>query len=83
MKYAQNVKPYEKVWAILSRDKDGNEGICLMQGPFGPTLAVTGEEKNLIYLKSVATSMEARTEVHSAGMNLVVGEFQRVGTEKL
>lgn len=75
-----NVKPYLKLWAILSIDKNGNEGICGINTPIGPQIAVTGEKRILdIYLEQVHSG-QAKKELVEAGMKIVVAEYTRSNT---
>lgn len=79
----KNQKPYDKVWALLSRDTDGNEGICMLNGPVGPVLAVTGTLDVLEMYKRQISTDQAKAEILEAGVSVVVGEFTRTGTEAL
>lgn len=79
-----NTQPIHKFFALLSRDKNGNEGICMLNVPgLGPQLAVTADEKNLARYTEICGSMDARMEAHSAGLEIVIAEFDRVSTKKL
>jgi uncharacterized alpha/beta hydrolase family protein len=82
-KHPINKIPYEKMWAILSVDKKGNEGICMLQTPFGPQIAVTGADGNLQAMLEMVKTMDARQEAHNAGLRIVVGEFTRTSTTDL
>lgn len=75
-----NQHPYDKFWAILSVDKKGNEGICMLSGPFGPQLAVTGSKKNLEEMRKQIDQMDARMEAHTFGVKIVIAEYTRTGT---
>lgn len=75
-----NTQPYKKLWAIISVDRKGNEGICMLAGPFGPQLAVTGDKKLLETMKGMIQTMEARKECHDAGLRVVVAEYSRTDT---
>ena len=76
-----NVKPYDKLYAILSVDKNGNEGICVLNINGERFVAVTGEIENINLLKKNA--IEAKQEAIAGGLKLVVAEFERVKTEQL
>lgn len=78
-----NRHPYPTLWAVLSVDRNGNEGICLISGPHGPVLAVTGDESILKIYKDTVSSMDALTEAHAAGLKIVIGEYQRVNTTSI
>lgn len=73
-----NNKPYDKLWALLSVDKNGNEGICALNTPIGPQVAVTGETRLLeIFIKETKNGHE---EAKQANVKIVVAEFTRTGT---
>lgn len=70
----ENKKPYNTLWAVLSVDSKGNEGICAIHTPIGPQVAVTGEKKILdIYLDVLTGNKEAQQN----GRKLIVGAFLR------
>lgn len=77
-----NTKPQDKLFAILSVDRDGNEGICMLNMPgIGPVLGVIGDENNLATLKNVAR--KGIDEAWSEGLKIVIGEFMRTDTREL
>lgn len=77
-----NLKPIKTLWAILSVDKNGNEGLCLLNVPeVGPQLAVTGSERILQVYKDCA--LRGMGEAKAAGLEIVVAEFTRNGEQKL
>lgn len=70
-----NAKPYDKIWAVLSVDKNGNEGICAINTPIGPQVAVTGEKFILdMYLKEIT---KGKDEARNAQVSIVLAEFTR------
>lgn len=76
-----NVRHYDSLWAILSVDAEGNEGICVIDIPgFGPRVAVTGEPKHFEMLREAAKS--AKHEVPK-GMKIVAARFNRINWEPL
>lgn len=80
MKNPGNVKPYDKLWAIMSVDLLGNEGMCMISTQYGPQLAVTGSESLLeLFLKDINTD-QGRGEAKEAGLKIVIGEFTRTKT---
>ena len=80
----KNKKPAEKLWAILSRDKNGNEGICVLDVPgFGPTAAVTMDERRRDTYELICSKPSAQHEMAKAGLVAVVAEFTRAGTRVL
>lgn len=81
-KHPVNKKPYDKLYAVLSVDKRGFEGLVVLNIPmFGPQLAVTGDEKNLDHFVQIAKA--AMSEAQDAGLKIVIGEFQRTKTTEL
>lgn len=80
----ENTKPYDKLYALISVDKNGNEGIVMMNMPMaGPQVAVTGDQEILDHYVKVASTMETRMQVHNAGLKIVIGEFVRTETKEL
>lgn len=77
MKTPLNEKPINKLWGVLSRDKNGNEGILGIDGPFGVVPALTGSERVLERFKEIA-----REEI-ADGFEIVVAEFIRGETKPL
>jgi hypothetical protein len=78
-----NEKPYDILYALISVDARGNEGICAINTPIGPQVAITGEKRVLdIFIKSVSTP-SSRAEAKSAGKRIVVAEFSRKSTTDL
>lgn len=76
-----NIKPYDKLWAILSVDSRGNEGICAINTPIGPQVAVTGEKKILeIYLEAIKQGMG---EVKTAKLEIVIAEYTRTSLKDI
>lgn len=76
-----NKKPYDTLWALLSIDKNGNEGIVALNTPIGPQVAVTGEERMMaIYIEAAVVG---RAEANNSGMRIVIGEFKRIRTKGL
>lgn len=79
-----NKEPCTKLWAILSVDKVGNEGICVINVPvLGLQVAVTSSPKVLEYYKKEISHPAAMAEVESVGMRIVIGEFTRSETRDL
>lgn len=73
-----NVMPYETLWAVLSRDSDGNEGLCAINTPIGPQVAITGSERVLeLYLEAIKGG---EAEAKAAKKQIVVGTFSRTAT---
>jgi hypothetical protein len=77
-----NTHPYKKLWAILSVDAQGNEGIIAVDGPVGPMQAVTGSE--IVRQHLLQAVADAHMEgVSFPGKRLVLAEFERTKTVKL
>lgn len=78
-----NKKPYDKLWAILSVDKNGNEGICAINTPIGPQVAITGEQKLLDMYIDVISKESAKRELSETNLKIVIAEYSRSKTEDL
>lgn len=76
-----NERPCNKLWALLSIDPQGNEGIVAMNTPIGPQVGITMEPRILEIYKQ--TARDGFNEAKAAGVKLVVAEFVRAGTEPL
>ncbi len=75
-----NVKPYDKLWAILSVDSRGNEGIVAINTSIGPQVAVTGERRILeIYLKEIRRGMDEVPQ----NLKIVLAEYSRGKSESI
>lgn len=69
---------YEKFWAIVTRDKDGKEGIVAYKTPIGWTTLATGSKKNLQSFVTFAQHVTPLTE-----QTMHVLEFTRVDSTAL
>jgi hypothetical protein len=77
-----NRAPQDKLYAIISVDQKGNEGLVALNTPhMGPQLAVTGDTKILKYYKEIVRS--GFVESKAAGMVIKVAEFTRTQTSDL
>ncbi len=75
-----NIKSYDKLWAVLSVDSRGFEGLCAINTPIGPQVAVTGDEKILrLYIETIMRG-QAAGELKDSGMRIVVAEYSRSST---
>lgn len=75
-----NTKPLDVLWAVMSRDKKGNEGICAINTSIGPQVAVTGEKRLLdLYVDTVK---RGKDEVPN-DLEIVIAEFKRTETTKV
>ena len=81
--HQKNVKHYETLYAIMSRDKKGNEGICVFGSPIGALVMVTGEEKNLENFLAMAKEDNAAKQAYGSGLEIVLAEFTRTKTMTL
>lgn len=78
---SDNTKPYDTLWAILSQDKNGNEGICALNGPLGPQVAVTGEKRILqMYLEEI---MRGQDQANAFKMKIILAEYKRTKSKEL
>lgn len=75
-----NIHPYEKLWAILSVDKDGNEGILGMATSYGVAPAITGSPS---VLEALRQQVRLDPNVDLQRHKIVVGEFIRSNTVPL
>jgi hypothetical protein len=73
-------KPHTTIWAILSVDKDGNEGICAIE-PGIPCM--TADPENLEMMKALCSTVDAREEAEESGFKIVIAEFIRGKTVRL
>lgn len=77
----ENVKPYDALWAVLSVDSKGREGICAINTPIGPQVAVTGEKRLLaMYVEQIRMGLN---EAMIADKKIVLAEFSRTGTKAI
>lgn len=74
-----NVHPYDKLWAILSVDEKGNEGIIGLNGPAGPVQAITGSKTVLLMMRDAVLKTDQPLE----GKKIVLAEYTRTNTEML
>lgn len=72
-----NKKPYDMLWAVLSQDEKGREGICAINTPIGPQVAITGEKRMLELYVDILSSDDAATEARKSKMKIIVAEFKR------
>lgn len=77
----KNTHPYSILWAILSVDEKGNEGICVLNTPIGPKVAVTGEKRLLEHYVHMIKNAD-RNEVPQ-NFKIVVAEYHRATTTEV
>lgn len=74
--------PYNTIWAFLSVDEAGNEGIMAVGDPqFGSMPLVTGCLKNLEHMKMIVKNNEKDILAQGQGKKIVLAEFSRAKTE--
>lgn len=79
-----NTQPCDKLWAILSVDRKGNEGICQLNLPIvGPTVAITGSFKILQVYKDFIKTEQSLKEAMAQDVTMRIGEFTRTGNLEL
>jgi len=61
----ENTKPLTTIYACLSRDADGNEGLCGAVGPLGAQVCVTGDLATARRMYEVARPMCRKMGVHA------------------
>lgn len=74
-----NVHPYDKLWALLSIDEKGNEGIIGLNGPAGPMQAITGSKTVLLMMKDAVL----KTGQDLGDKKIVLAEYTRTNSEML
>lgn len=76
---SENTRPLTKLYAVLSVDQNGNEGIVVMDIG-GPKPAVTGDPELAGML--VRLAREGRSEVPN-NLKIVLAEFDRSNTTRV
>lgn len=69
----------KQLFAVISIDPKGTEGLCLLNTPYGPQLAVTGDDRLLgMYLEAVKRGQ--RDGEVPAHLKIAVAQFSRTST---
>lgn len=72
-----NQKPFPKLYAVLSVDAQGREGLCAVNTPIGPQVAVTADQKLLnMYVEAIKIG-QRQAEV-PPGMKIIIAEYDRI-----
>jgi hypothetical protein len=75
----ENVQPVDTLWAVLSKDENGNHGIIAMNMDGHPVPMITGSTALLEQFKRIAW----RDAPKMAGKSVVVARYDRVGEDEL
>lgn len=77
-----NKKPLPNLWAVMSRDEKGNEGILAgFIAPFGMVPLVTGDPKVLKHFEQVARAQLG--EIADDGMQVFIAQYGRTSERDL